>query len=145
MSTIGRTTIAALAFAGAFAAIGSASAANLGDSSSYNTPFGMSSSAQQNQAIDPSLRDGNGNLQVVNGQFQSSAFAQGFGMASAGAGAQSSIGPNGSSGGVGYGSTASAIGNQLNVVTVGSGNTVIVDSRQTNNGDQTATTTVNGH
>ncbi|HEX3810817.1 MAG TPA: holdfast anchoring protein HfaA [Rhizomicrobium sp.] len=144
MGNIGRIAFAA-AVAG-LAVPGIASAANLGDSSSYNTPFGMSSSAQQNQAIDPSLRDGNGNLQVVNGQFQSSAFAQGFGMASASAGASSSTGPNGTNtSGVGYGSSATAIGNQLNVVTVGSGNTVIVDSRQTNNGNQTATTTVNGH
>jgi holdfast attachment protein HfaA len=34
---------------------------------------------------------------------------------------------------------ASAIGNQLNVVTVGNNNTVIVNSNQVNNGNQTAT------
>jgi holdfast attachment protein HfaA len=56
-----------------------------------------------------------------------------------------------SSGGVGTGGAgtaygnATAIGNQLNVVTVGSNNTVIVTATQTNNGDQTAVNTVNGH
>ena len=45
--------------------------------------------------------------------------------------------------GVGTGwntSTATAIGNQLNVVVVGSWNTVVVNSKQINNGDQTAST-----
>ena len=40
---------------------------------------------------------------------------------------------------------ATAIGNQLNVVTLGNNNTVVVNATQTNNGNQTATTTVNGH
>ena len=40
--------------------------------------------------------------------------------------------------------TASAIGNQLNVVTVGNNNTVVVNSRQTNNGNQTANVNLSG-
>ncbi len=40
---------------------------------------------------------------------------------------------------------ATAIGNQLNVVTLGNNNTVVVNAVQTNNGNQTATNTVNGH
>ena len=36
-------------------------------------------------------------------------------------------------------SQATAIGNSLNVVVVGSHNTTVVDSTQTNNGNQTAT------
>ena len=40
---------------------------------------------------------------------------------------------------------ATAIGNSLNVVTTGSNNTVIVNSTQTNNGDQTANVSINGH
>jgi holdfast attachment protein HfaA len=39
---------------------------------------------------------------------------------------------------------ATAIGNSLNVVTVGTGNTVIVNSDQTNNGNQTVTLNQNG-
>jgi holdfast attachment protein HfaA len=134
-----RTGILAFALAGIATA---ASAGSLGDSSSYNTPFGMSSSGQQNQAVDPSLRDSNGNLTMVNGQFTSSSFAQGYGMASASSMGQTTGVASGS--GVGY-SQATAIGNQLNVVTVGNNNTVVVNANQENNGDQTATTSVNGN
>ena len=38
---------------------------------------------------------------------------------------------------LGYGQTNTVVGNQLNVITQGSNNTVIVDSTQINNGDQT--------
>ena len=40
---------------------------------------------------------------------------------------------------------ATAIGNSLNVVMVGSHNTTVVDSNQINNGNQTATAQLNGH
>jgi holdfast attachment protein HfaA len=40
---------------------------------------------------------------------------------------------------------ANAIGNQLSVVVLGSHNTTIVDSTQTNNGNQTATAELNTH
>jgi len=129
------SVLAAILFAG------TAHAGSLGDASSFNTPFGMSSNSSGNQPIDPSLRDSNGNLTMVNGQFTSSAFAQAYGMTSA-----TSLGntPGAAGSGAAFGG-ATAIGNQLNVVTVGSGNTVIVNADQTNNGDQTANTTVNGH
>jgi holdfast attachment protein HfaA len=125
---------------GAAALAGAAQAQMLGNASSYNTPFGMSSNSSGNQPIDPSLRDSNGNMTMVNGEFTSSAFAQGYGMASS-----STLGntPGVSSSGAAYGG-ATAIGNQLNVVTVGTGNTVIVNANQTNNGNQTANTTING-
>jgi holdfast attachment protein HfaA len=140
----------AIVAATAFGSLGVAHAANLGDSSSYNTPFGMTSQAQENQAINPSLRDANGNLTVVDGQFTSSAFASGYALAGASANA-SGVGmansvngtTTGSSSGAAY-SGATAIGNQLNVVTVGNGNTVLVNSQQTNNGNQTATVNTNG-
>ena len=48
------------------------------------------------------------------------------------------------SGGVGIGSGASAIGNNLVVITQGNYNTVIVNSTQINNGDVSASTTLNG-
>src|ERR1700692_1987094 len=117
-----RTNILAMALLGTATVAPAAHAGSLGNSSSYNTPFGMSSSTQQNQAIDPSLRDSNGNLTMVNGQFTSSAFAQSYGIARA-----PSMGspPGASSGsGAGFGG-ATAIGNQLNVVTVGNNNTVV--------------------
>jgi len=142
----------ALATASLALSFGAAQAGNLGDSSSYNTPFGMSSQGQQNQTINPSLRDANGNLTMVDGEFQSSSFQSGFGMPGPEVNGQGGVGglnnsingtSSGTSGAAYGGSTA--IGNSLNVVTVGSGNTVIVNSSQTNNGNQTSTTNMNGN
>jgi holdfast attachment protein HfaA len=142
-----------IAFAAALAG-SAAQAGTLGDSSSYNTPFGMTSQAQQNQTVNPSLRDANGNLTMVDGEFQSNAFAQGFGMPGPEVNGQGGVGgltnsingtQSGTSGsGAAYGG-ATSIGNSLNVVTVGSGNTVIVNSSQTNNGNQTSTVNMNGN
>jgi holdfast attachment protein HfaA len=92
----------------------------------------------QNTASAYSMRDANGNLTMVNGQVQSAQYsnASGSGYATAGVG----------TGGAGsaYG-TASAIGNQLSVVVLGSHNTTIIDSSQINNGNQTATADLNQH
>jgi holdfast attachment protein HfaA len=119
-----------------------AGAADYSNAASYNSPYGMSA-GQENQTINPSLRDSNGNLTVINGQFTSSAFSQQTGaqaMGTTSAGVQSGAGM---SSGVAYGS-ATAIGNALNVVTVGNNNTVVVNASQTNTGDITATTSLNG-
>jgi holdfast attachment protein HfaA len=129
------------------AVAGFATTAQAGDysnSSSYNAPYGMVA-GQENQAANPSLRDANGNLTVVNGVFTSS----NFGPSSVGAGASAfgaaSAGGVGTSGaGTSFGN-ATAIGNQLNVVTLGNNNTVVVNATQTNNGNQTATNNVSGH
>ncbi|MGA9796449.1 MAG: holdfast anchoring protein HfaA [Rhizomicrobium sp.] len=130
-----------------------AQAGPTGDSSSYNTPFGMTSQAQQNQTVNASLRDSNGNLTMVDGQFQSSQFASGFGMPGPEVNGQGGVGgltnsvngvSAGGSSGAAYGGST-AIGNSLNVITAGSGNTVIVNSSQTNNGNQTASTNMNGN
>jgi holdfast attachment protein HfaA len=102
------------------------------NSGSYNG-YGASN---QNTPSNYSLRDANGNLTNVNGQFTSSTYAMQSGSQYAGVGT--------SGAGAGYGQ-ASAIGNSLNVVTLGSNNTVIVDSTQTNNGNQTATVDLNSH
>lgn len=116
---------------------GSAQAGDWSDSSSYNG-FGASS---QNSTSNASLRDANGNLTMVNGQFTSSNFAQQQGVQTA----TSTSGGVGTSGaGTAFGS-ATAIGNSLNVVTVGNNNTVVVNSTQTNSGNQTASVDLNGH
>ena len=153
MRTLAKLT--ALTATGFALSLGVAQAGPLGDSSSYNTPIGMSSQAQQNQTVNASLRDSNGNLTMVDGQFQSSSFQAGYGMPGPQVNGQGGVGQgltndingtsstNGNSGAAYGGSTA--IGNSLNVVTVGSGNTVIVNSTQTNNGNQTATTNMNGN
>jgi holdfast attachment protein HfaA len=137
-------TMKQICLSAALAAI--ATGAQAGDysmSSSYNQGYGMAA-GQENAPIDASLRDANGNLTIVNGQFTSSSMSQQSGvqqMSTIGGG-MGSIGTvtNSTSGGTSTSTaTASAIGNQLNVVTVGNNNTVVVDSSQTNNGNQTAT------
>jgi holdfast attachment protein HfaA len=141
--TLGFGLMAGAAFAGSSTAYSTAS--------NYNAPYGMTA-GEENAAINPSLRDSNGNLTSVNGQVTSA----NFGLSSSGVQGMSTISSSSlatssssssaysstSTGTSGVGtSTATAIGNSLNVVTVGSNNTVIVNSSQTNNGDQTATVT----
>ncbi|MEJ1968326.1 MAG: holdfast anchoring protein HfaA [Rhizomicrobium sp.] len=128
--------VAGLAFAG------SAQAGDFSNSASYNAPYGMQA-GQENQAINPSLRDANGNLTAVNGQITSANFGVTSSISANGTvSAQGGVGTSGA--GTAFGG-ATAIGNSLNVVTVGNNNTVVVNSTQINNGNQTATTTVNGH
>ncbi len=137
-----------IALAAGFAGT-AAHAADFSNAASYNSPYGMQA-GQENQAVNPSLRDANGNLTVINGQFTSSAFSQQTGVQSVGTMSGTSLSQLGSgtvrTGGLGaaYGG-ATAIGNSLNVVTVGSNNTVVVTATQTNNGNQTATVNLNGN
>lgn len=72
--------------------------------------------------INPRTRDENGNRVIVNGRMEIEGSLTG--------GLQDSFAT-----GIG---ASSAIGNQLNVITQGNYNTVIVDSTQINNGDITA-------
>ena len=60
-----------------------AMAGDLANAASYNSPYGLQAGAE-NQTINPSLRDANGNLTVVNGQFTSSAVSQQTGVQSMG-------------------------------------------------------------
>ncbi len=81
---------------------------------------------QENQPYQGGLagRDANGNRIIVDGLMQT------------GVGGSTQRNANGGSVfGGGVGSSATAIGNQLNVNVVGSWNTVVVNSNQTNNGD----------
>lgn len=129
-------SLAAAAFIGLGFAAGAAQAGDFSNASTYNAPYNMAA-GQENQVPNASLRDANGNLTAVNGQITSSNFG-----ASSGAGASGSgVGTSGA--GIAHGS-ATAIGNQLNVVTLGNNNTVVVNATQTNTGTVTATTTVNG-
>lgn len=87
-----------------------------------------------------STRDENGNRLIVNGIIQSGASA----YSSASGGVSSSFtGVGGANGGTAIGGST-AIGNSLNVVVQGNHNTVIVNSTQTNNGNVTAGTNLNG-
>jgi holdfast attachment protein HfaA len=149
-------SVAVLCLCSAASFAGTATA-QITSASDYNHPYGMTQ-GDENAAVNPSLRDSNGNLTLVNGQFTSSGMSQETGLQSMGAlgmptlAASSSVTSGVSTtsfgGGVGGASTAgtaSAIGNSLNVVTVGNNNTVVVNSQQTNTGNQTATVNLTGH
>lgn len=82
--------------------------------------------------VDPTMRDGDGNLLIINGLIQAGQAngvwtSGGYGVSPSVAGAQ-----------------AVAIGNQLTVQTYGSGNTIVVDNRQTNSGQVKAVVELNG-
>lgn len=132
---VAATALAALAFAGVAQA---QSMTNSG--ASFNAGYGRSSD-QENQAANVSMTDANGNFVVINGLVQASGTASMFASASARlSGAADSFSGAGNSSG-----SASAIGNNLDVVVEGNDNTVIVNSQQTNTGTVTATTTTNGN
>ncbi len=102
------------------------------NSSAYNAGYGRTAGSE-NQAVSVQLTDASGNLTVVNGQIKSAASGSVFAGAS---GALDTF--------TGAGGSASAIGNNLNVVVQGNNNTVIVSAVQTNTGVVTATATTNG-
>ena len=129
-------TVLALAFV---LTAGGAEAGDWSNSASYNGY----AAASQNTASNFNLRDANGNLTMVDGQSTSSNFSQNSGVQTASGGGVGMVGAM-SGAGMAYG-TATAIGNSLNVVTVGSNNTVIVNSTQTNTGNQTASANLSGH
>lgn len=88
-----------------------------------------------------STRDANGNRLIVDGVIQAGASS----YSSRTSGVSSSYSGSGSTTGAGTNiGGATAIGNSLNVVVQGNRNTVIVNSRQTNNGNITAGTVLNG-
>jgi holdfast attachment protein HfaA len=104
------------------------------NSASFNAGYGRYSD-QENQPVNVSMADANGNVTIVNGVATSAQAGSVF----AGAGAFDNFSGAGSSG------SASAIGNNLNVVTEGNNNTVIVTSVQSNSGNVSATTNGNGN
>lgn len=94
------------------------------------------------QAQTGSTRDANGNRLIVDGIIQ--AGASSYSSQSSGAStAYYGSGTGSNSSGTTIGG-ATAIGNQLNVVVQGNRNTVIVNSKQINNGNITAGTVLNG-
>lgn len=125
-------TIAALVL---MAAAGAAEAQQgAGAAAQFRAGYGRAAGTET-QGVEPGLRDANGNLLMVNGRLQRQAAYSSM------SGAGAAYGHYGA-GGVG-GSTA--IGNLLNVVVQGNWNTVIVNSTQTNSGDITAATELNGN
>ena len=105
-------------------------AQSAGEMMRLNAGYGRTP-GQENRPIDPSTRDANGNRVIVNGLIQTGPDQSLYGDAST---------LSGAAGGV----NASAVGNQLVVLTQGSWNTVVVDSTQINNGDVSASAELNG-
>jgi holdfast attachment protein HfaA len=110
------------------------SSAAFANDRTYSTGYGMTP-GQENVAPSGSTRDANGNRVIMNGQLGSG------NMSTLSGASQSGVGQPGV---WGNSANATAIGNSLNVVVVGSWNTVIVDSTQINNGDQNANASLNG-
>ena len=93
--------------------------------SEFERPYGYGY-GQEEQPFNAGTRDANGNRVVVNGLIGGGT-GLGFGL-NTGWGQT-----DGASGMIGSGT---AVGNQLNVITNGSTNTIIIDATQINNGDQ---------
>jgi holdfast attachment protein HfaA len=132
--------VAVLLALGGAGAAGAQSAS--GTLSQYNRGYGSGLSGYS-EPVNVSTRDANGNRTIIDGVIQNGSSNSIFGKLSvAGAGSEftgSGVSTNTTGAATG---TATAIGNNLVVVTSGSYNTVIVNATQTNNGPVTATTTV---
>jgi holdfast attachment protein HfaA len=120
--------------AGALGSAGHAQSTG-GSASEWNTPYGYQY-GQQEQRYVAGTRDSRSNRVAIDGRIL--------------LGEEVSNLPRTLSGTYGAGSqqsgsgSAMAVGNQLNVITNGNWNTVIIDSTQINNGDVTAVTELNG-
>jgi hypothetical protein len=89
-----------------------------------------------------STRDSNGNRLIVDGIIQSGASA--YSRVTGGYSGYGGVGCDTCGNGTSMIGGSTAIGNNLNVVVQGNHNTVIVNSRQINNGDVTAGAALNG-
>ncbi|CAN5290436.1 holdfast attachment protein HfaA [soil metagenome] len=140
--TRSRLIQATLAAAGIAAFAGSALAQNTGSAgmAQFQAGYGGARYAVQTPQTG-STRDANGNRLIVDGIIQ--AGASSYSSASAGVSSSYSGAGSSSNGGTVIGG-ATAIGNSLNVVVQGNHNTVIVNSRQTNTGNISAGTVLNG-
>jgi holdfast attachment protein HfaA len=131
----GSPRVVALTMAAAAVTLATPAAAQTmsGSASQFNGGYG--GSAGLNQPVNVSTRDENNNQVFINGSLQApagSVFSRSSGWS------------QNSSSGVGGSGLATAIGNNLTVVVQGSWNRVTVDSTQINNGDVSATTSLNG-
>jgi len=132
-------TVAALALPAMAAGAASAQSTGSAGAAQFQAGYGASRYTTA-QASSGSTRDANGTRLVVNGIIQSGASS----YSSSSAGVSSGYAGAGSSNnGTAIGG-ATAIGNSLNVVVQGNRNTVVINSNQTNTGNITAGTALNG-
>ena len=136
MLTISKTATSRLVFGAMGAAVlaGVAHAQDMNtNSASFNAGYGRVA-GQENHAVTVGMRDANGNLVIVDGLILHGEDQSTFGAAGAATGAVDTFA------GVGASGSSTAIGNNLQVITQGNYNTVIVNSVQTNNGNVSAAT-----
>jgi holdfast attachment protein HfaA len=131
-----RALVFVLALSGLAIATGANAQTMTANSGSYNAGYGRTSD-EENQPVNPQMRDANGNLVVVDGVIEAGSDSSVFSNAGA-SGAFDTVAGVGASGG------ASAVGNNLVVVTEGNDNTVIVNSKQTNSGNISASSSLSG-
>jgi holdfast attachment protein HfaA len=108
-------------------------------SGEFERPFGFAY-GQESQSFDANTRDANGNRLILDGRMMTGMDQSSLSTATASASAWAQA-----AAGAGFPAGAAqgtSIGNQLNVITQGNYNTVIVNAQQTNNGNQT--TVLNG-
>lgn len=117
---------ATLSVAAMLAAMPAHAQSRAGYANEFSRPYGTNP-GDQNRPYDPSTRDLNSNRVIIDGRI-----VIGDDLSSLPLGLY-----NSGSSGMGFSGTGTAIGNQLNVNTTGSFNTVIVNSTQINNGNQT--------
>ncbi|MEM6666804.1 MAG: holdfast anchoring protein HfaA [Pseudomonadota bacterium] len=126
MYTLVRTTVKGLALCLAIpAAAGMAGAQEASYLTEFERPYGFGYGEEQ-RPFDARTRDSAGNRVIVNGLIEG-----GTGLAT---GLNTAWGQTENA--AGMIGTGTAVGNQLNVITTGNYNTVIIDSTQINNGDQ---------
>ena len=140
--TISRTMATAIIGGVAMLAASSVCAQSAGSSGAAAFQSGYGGSRYTTASAQTgSTRDANGNRLIVDGIIQTGASS--YANASGGVSSSYSGAGSSSNGGLAIGG-ATAIGNSLNVVVQGSHNTVIVNSKQINNGNINAGTVLNG-
>lgn len=110
-----------------FIAAPAANAQEAGFLAEFERPYGFAY-GEESQPFDARTRDSAGNRVIINGRIINDTSTLNGGL---------NTGWGQTGGASGMLGSGSAVGNQLNVVTNGSFNTVIIDSTQINNGDQT--------
>ena len=117
----------------AIAAVFVAAPAAFGQAAEYSGQFEIpygSGFGDWSRPYDAGTRDSAGNRVIVDGRI-----IRGDDLSTLGMGMST---PWGSTSGPGMIGQSQAVGNQLNVITMGNYNTIIIDNTQINNGDQTA-------
>jgi holdfast attachment protein HfaA len=117
---------AALGVAALLAASPAHAQSRAGYANEFSRPYGINP-GDESRPYDARTRDLNGNRVIIDGRI-----VVGDDLSSLPLGLY-----NGANTGMGFSGTGAAIGNQLNVNTSGSFNTVVVNSTQVNNGNQT--------